>query len=344
MFRNTARINYFCQLELEIFNNFIDKFNTNGESQIIICPENGLTTKDQKNIPSKIQTLSDQNPGQIFYIYTNSPFIIATVANSTYYPESSQINQRVYSIQNPDGVWGKKAGLVASSMIIEGIGINTENKNKIEIITPKSQTPILIFCEGQGEFNDASIYNKIFERFGGHNVLFISSKGCSQVTLSFQLINQIKQNLSTDFEILMLRDRDHEFPTMQNIIDYKQEFPGRKVLEKRAIECYLFNSEITNLLLLQLTGKKMPESLKIQFDELNNEIQLECETGILGNEYKKRLKSMYFNCTKKLVNWRNYQFEKDYNFNIKEEIYNFIIPLIGMETETYQDLSNSIFS
>ena len=90
--------------------------------------------------------------------------------------------------------------------------------------------------------------------------MFVSCRGASQLHKTFRLLTEIKPGLSADFELLMLRDRDHEFPSLADIQRYQQENEGCRVLFKRALEVYLYNSETARLVLSKFR-RRLPKQI-----------------------------------------------------------------------------------
>lgn len=327
---------------------------------ILEYPENSLFPKQQKEIPAYLTKISKHFDIQIF-VATTSPFILGGMMKLT--ETRKQIleipkkdfrpSQKVYFLNQgststksgrkgftkmgkclgSDGYWGYKAGKLA--MKILGTGLDDFLSN----VEPEysAGSPVLVFCEGAGRSNDAKMYNKIFEGYK-IPILFVSSKSNSETLWSYELLTQVKNGLSGDFQIFMLRDRDHDFPHLKNIENMQLKHPTRRVLFRRAIECYIYNSETAGLLFekYQMT---LPKSLKRELDDINAEIQIEVESRVLGNSYKFRLQDGF----KKV-----YQFLKDH-YQKPEEIVSFanlkfqIAELINPDTEVYKELEQVLF-
>jgi hypothetical protein len=290
---------------------------------ILTYPENSLFPKSQKKIPDYLTFLSKKYNLQIFVI-TTSPFVISgmmklTNARKSYLKipkKKFRPSQKVYFLKEgktatksgrtgvdnsgfclgSDGYWGYKAGKLA--MQILGTGLD-DFLSKVEPEYSAS-SPVLVFCEGAGRSSDAKIYNQIFNGYYP-SILFVSSKSNTETLWSYELLAQVKNGLSGDFRVLMLRDRDHDFKTVDSIKRMQKNHPNRRVLLRRAIECYLYNSEVASLWLKSL-GLKLPANLKRELDQENKVIQKEVEKGVMGSEYKFRLKK---------------RFKRVYNFAVK---------------------------
>jgi hypothetical protein len=301
-------------------------------------PENNLHPVDQKKIPFEIERIRFQYNCQIF-VSTNSPFVIASIGELTEYAKIKTgknkydfiPTQKVYVLnegkiahksgeikldidEKPKGrfgYWGKKANYIASQMLSSGLFEDSLLDRK----TVTHDAPILILCEGASGEADAKIYNKLFETYNGRSALFISCQGTHELTTAFDIFRQIKNSMSANFELLMLRDRDHEFLDSNSIQEYIDNFPGRRVLSKRAIECYLYNSE-SAALLLQTIGQTLIDKNRIKLDDINFKIQFDAERGVPGNEYKEELKIAFAEATsaykyqleEKLIDDPNYKF------------------------------------
>lgn len=344
---------------------------------ILLYPETFLTSKQQYQFIKLLSKTFLETNTQIF-IFTNSPFIINKSANITeqekyeHFCNNCNIQSPIYKSSDENfvpqikvyylpnntlatktgaiiydnlgkqkgryGYWGKKASLIATKIISEGLNLQS-NHQDINTTLKKDKLPYIIICEGQSDQADSLFYNKIFENYNNHPVLFVSSKGSSQAIASFELLNQILFNLEAKFNILMLRDRDHEFPDQTSIIKYQKNFIGRKVLLKRAIECYVYNSETAQLLLKSI-NKSLTNENKIKMDNLQIKIQNEVENQKLGNDYKEKLVNLFKKITFEYDKCR--ETFKSKNPNWFESI-DVIAPLIDKNTEIYKDLAKIIF-
>jgi hypothetical protein len=330
---------------------------------LMINPENNLYPDLQQQLPIVLKRITNILNIQ-FIISTNSPFLIAS---------SSKISdsERLYSLrqkklfipsqkiflleegkvlannnlkgfihkQSEMGFWGKKANLIASKILIDGLSWTDKKNNLIEEQNYEDKkSPYLILCEGENSESDALIYNQIFPDYKGRSVLFVSCKSNTELSINFEVFRQIKNSLSANFNLLMLRDRDHEFANNREIENYTSEYPGRKVLFKRAIECYLYNSETASLL-LNLQNEILDPIYKNLMDDLQQSIQSEAENGHLGHDYKSRLKLLFRKATK------NYKFINPEltNSNKNKFSVKILAKLITSNTQTYKDLESAIF-
>jgi len=349
--------------ELEQMINGLSNFPRGLQSLLIRNPEFEMYPDRQKNIAFALNEVNRTRRVQIF-VTTNSPFVVSASAGLTEKEfQASHIakdqfwpSQKVYYIKDGRvasrrglitldmeskpkgrmGYWGKKAGYVASQMIGSGLMLDVVNS-----YTPDS--PILILCEGQNSEADALIYNQIFDNYesvSGRSAMFVSCLGSSQLSVSFDLLRQVKKSLSANFELLMLRDRDHEFPNHESIDVYKKSYPQRRVLLHRAIEAYIYNSETANLVLQFFDKPLLTTAKKTRMDKLQATIQQEAESGYLGNDYKIRLKTLF----RSLLGNIQYQWEEraksDPKYKFSVEI---IARLITPDTQTYKDLAKDIF-
>jgi hypothetical protein len=349
------------ELEQEIENELKKIRQTKGKCILILeYPENSLFPIKQKKIPNYLGYLNQKYKIQIF-VTTCSPFVIAGMMKLTEgrkrildIPKKNfKPSQKVYFLnqgkilnknglhtfdnqgycKGSDGYWGYKAGKLA--MKILGLGLDDFLSN----VEPEysKDSPVLVFCEGKGKNNDAKIYNQIFDTYP-IPILFVSSKSNSETLWSFELLAQVKNGLSGDFKILMLRDRDHDFPNLEDIFRLQKKHPNRRILYRRAIECYIYNSE-TAKLLGQKYDLKIPDKLLLQLDQINQQIEEEVKQKVLGNSYKKRLKTAF-----KPV----YDFIVSHNKdNIKIPAFTDLQFLIAKEinskTKVYQELEKVLF-
>ncbi|MGL4758720.1 MAG: AAA family ATPase [Patescibacteria group bacterium] len=305
---------------------------------IIDEPECHLHPYITKTIPLLLEYLAGRYEIQ-FFVATHSPFILSAVARITY--EETSIKQTVYFLKDGKlidkygkssenaqmGYWGQKLIPVANSLLGSGI-----EDLYIEQDAAQSEiAPILVLCEGQAGDEDAHIYNIIFDDLKPH-VLFASCRGSSQLYRSFQLLNEVRPGLSANLKIYMIRDRDAEFPTMEAVAKWERDNPGAKILSKRAIECYLFNSETARLLNEKYNQKSDPNKLQ-NLDRLQQRIMTEVQHGVKTSNYKIDLAL---------------EFNKSTNFLLEQRIpedkhYETLANLVTQNTKNYKDLFNDIF-
>jgi hypothetical protein len=331
---------------------------------ILEQPEADLHPDWQKEIPLILQEYACRDNLQ-FFVATHSPFIITSAGEITEKErEENSIakqsfipSQKVYLIKEgqtasksgeigvakngfvlgSDGYWGRKIGFVAAKMLGMGLSEFVDDTK----IQASIDAPILIFCEGEGMQEDADIYNTIF--WNHHpRVLFVSSKGSSQTAWSFDILEQIKKGLYANFKLLMLRDRDHEFPSFEDIQKYKLQYPQRRVLYRRAIECYLYSSETAELWLKQY-GLDLPEKIRIRLDNLHKEISFGVQHGVVGDAYKEKLETAF----EEVYKFRQKRMSK-YKYGKIPAVSPMakkleIARLIVKKTESYQELLEAIF-
>ncbi len=321
---------------------------TKTEIILIDEPETHLHPSLQKKLPDIFGFLSVLLNIQ-FFIATHSPFVVSSVGELTEietkelnFPQKDSYTQKVYFLKDGQvadkhgllthygnkGYTGKNVGYIASKML--GIGLMDFISTQPRIST--QDAPKLILCEGESTKQDAKIYNIIF-RDMNPRVLFVSCRGNTQLHKTFRLLKEIKPGLSADFEIMMLRDRDHEFLSLADILKYKKENEGCKVLYKRAIECYLFNSETAKLVLAQFNIKLKKED-KEEMDNLQELIQISTEQGVVGDNYKLDLETLFNKIT------QGFAKNKALKGNSTAEK---IAWLINPKTKTYKDLYKEIF-
>jgi predicted ATPase len=311
-------------------------------------PETHLHPKLQKEIPNILEKFVKHLNVQ-FFVETHSPFIVSDSASLVDYHEKQSRNyqskfrasQKVYfmkngkpadknginSIKGEYGYWGSKVNIIAAKMLGAGL---------MDLISPMQTeitdyAPTLVFCEGQGRDEDEKFYNIVF-RSRNPRVLFVSSRGSSQLESSFQLIREIRSGLAANFKVLMLRDRDHEFKSEQAIKNYQKSRPGVHVLYRRALECYIYNSEVAQLLYTKY-GKEMSPKLSHRLDNLNQQIQAEAEHGIRGDDYKERLKNCFYQVIEPL----------DLRGEFYDNLWENLAVLITPKTEIYKELEQVIF-
>lgn len=325
---------------------------------IIDEPENHLHPKIQKQIPQILKYISQTFNLQIF-VATHSPFVVGASGYVTYYerqqnpaPKHDFVpTQKVYFVKDGQitnrheqsgineygtlrgsyGYWGFKASSIAQKMLGAGLA---------DLLPPQEKTitkdaPIIVFCEGEGKESDARIYNEIF---GGHmpGVLFLSSRGSSQLSQSFAIMQEIKIGLSVNVRFAMLQDRDHRFANEEEIEFAQQTNPGLRVLRRRAIELYLYNSETISLF-LKSHKLQLSRTNRRRMNTLSRNIQAEAEEGMLGSDYKNRLKEL----TKEILKDEGYWKSKR-PVSIKylgRKMAQFIKP----GTKTYRELNKTIF-
>ena len=294
-----------------------------------------------------------------FIIATHSPFLITSSGDIT---EKERIDcecdkkeffpsQKVYLLKNglnitkngrvgltsfgnflgSDGYWGKKVGLVSAKMLGAGLAdfISSSEPEYTEF------SPFLILCEGQGKDEDARIYNAIFAD-RNPRTLFVSCRGNTQTSFSFEILEQVKNGIYGNFRIFMLRDRDHEFPTLNNLKQYRSKNPYRKVLFRRAIECYVFDVEVVQNFFRE-KGFILSHNFVQRLQKLQAKIQSEAENAVQGNSYKDRLKDLF----EQILDSFNDQSGQRLDFDeFKWEMVKQIKP----NTKAYQQLVTDIFS
>lgn len=294
-----------------------------------------------------------------FIIATHSPFLITSSGDIT---EKERIDcecdkkeffpsQKVYLFKNglnitkngrtgksefgnflgSDGYWGKKVGLVSAKMLGAGLAdfISSSEPDYNEF------APFLILCEGQGKDEDARIYNTIFAD-KNPRTMFVSCRGNTQTSFSFEILEQVKNGIYGNFRIFMLRDRDHEFPTFEDIKEYRHKLPYRKVLFRRAIECYVFDAEIVKNF-FEEKGLKLADSLLQRLQKLQAKIQSEAEHAVQGNSYKDRLIDIF----EQILDSYNQQATTMMDF---DEFKWQMVKQIKPNTKSYKQLVEDIFS
>jgi predicted ATPase len=322
----------------------------NPQAQYLLLdePEIHLHPSLQKKLPLLFHLLTNQWPLQLF-VATHSPFLISAVAElteqenqnclKTYHSCSSQ---RVYFLKdgqladkrgnfNPNGqkgYVGKEVSYIASRML--GVGLMDFISPQNRVVSPDA--PILVLCEGESEVQDAKIYNIIFRNLTPR-VLFVSCRGASQLHRTFRLLTEIKPGLSADFELLMLRDRDHEFPSLADIQRYQQENEGCRVLFKRALEVYLYNSETARLVLSKFR-RRLPKLNRQRMDQLQQQVAQSVVEGIPGDTYKVELATLFCEITEGLCKHKKLK-----GATMAEKVAWLITP----RTKTYQELYQAIF-
>jgi hypothetical protein len=301
-------------------------------------PECHLHPHITKTLPTLFEYLSDRYSIQ-FFIATHSPFLLSAVAKLTY--EETLIKQTVYLLKDgklidkhneftPNasaGYWGPKLIPIVNDLLGSGI----EDLFIEQSVEPTPDSPILVLCEGQNGDEDARIYNIIFDKIVPE-VMFVSCKGSSQLYRSFQLLNKVKPGLSANLRIYMIRDRDAEFPDFESIELWEKNNPNAKILTKRAMECYLFNTETAS----KLNKRYSIQSDSKKLDNLNNllfRIDQEVHNGVKTSNYKEDLLIVFSRATNFILDSK---VEKTLHFET-------LAGLITPDTEIYKLLYNDIF-
>lgn len=305
---------------------------------VIDEPECHLHPYLTKTIPILLEFLAEKYTFQ-FFVATHSPFILSAVARITY--EETQIKQSVYFLSHgvlvnkrgentkdaESGYWGQKLIPVANNVLGSGL----QDLFIEQAIEPDEFAPILILCEGEKSNQDAKVYNRIFKDLQPR-VLFVSCKGSSQLYRSFQLLNEIKPGLSGNFIVYMIRDRDYEFPSMQDIKNWEADHPNAKILTKRAIECYLFSTE-NAIALNNKFNQKIDQVRLRKLEQIQSKIQIETENGTVSSNYKDDLKVFFNEATHALLETA-----------VKEgDHYETLASFITPQTKSYRELFNDIF-
>jgi predicted ATPase len=314
--------------------------------------------KWEKLLP-KLFTLVVEKTGINFIIATHSPFIISASGELTDLEKyicnclnkDFEPSQKVYLLKNGKtisksgregggnyGYWGGKANYVASNIL--GVGLSDMYKKVNR--KPDPLSPILIICEGQSKDEDAKFYNHIFKNYH-RSSLFVSSQGSSTVETSFKLLQEIKQGLYANFEILMLRDRDHHYPADADIQKVIQNNPNQRILKRRAIELYIYDPEITQKW-LESWGIKLPNNLKIEILNAHKKVEQSVNKGIAGFDYKGLLVNEVFR--KKIYPFYQKEFNKTHpnkepiSFDkLDDELVKFITP----KTQSYKEFEKVVF-
>jgi AAA domain, putative AbiEii toxin, Type IV TA system len=308
------------------------------EQFVIDEPECHLHPYITKTIPLLLEYLANRY-GIQFFVATHSPFILSAVARITY--EETSIKQTVFFLKHGElidkygevsdsassGYWGQKLIPVANAVLGSGI----EDLFIEQSVDPDRDAPTLILCEGEHSDQDALIYNTIFHELKP-SCLFVSCKGSSQLYRSFQLLNEVKPGLSANMRIFMIRDRDGEFPDKAAVDRWENDHPNAKILTKRAMECYLFNSETAKA--LNTKYNQVSDTKKLQdLDVLQAKIEKEVRDGEKTSDYKESLAIALNRAT---------------NFILDNKVgpdhhYIALAQLIKPEFETYKQLFEDIF-
>jgi hypothetical protein len=355
----TKKLHDFVTLDYyQFYDEYITNPKPNSQSTkylLITFPENDLHPADQKIIPELLHHFAKKHHYQIF-VFTNSPFIVASLAEvsqkdkefcdcnkyefrpqeKVYIIKSGQIVHRSLDFKldldkKPKGrygYWGKKANFIASQML----NIGLENGSTLDNHTISTYAPILVLCEGSNSQSDAQIYSN-------RSVLFISCQGTHELGTSFDVFRQIKKSLSADFQLCMLRDRDHEFPDQASIDYFHNTYPGRRVLSRRAIECYLYNSEVAELLLQSINLPLNPIA-KNKLDEVNANVQMEAENGVTGHDYKDRLKNTFLQATSNYSYTADDEHKGDTRYSFTVQV---LAPLVKKTRTIHKQLADDIF-
>ncbi len=323
---------------------------TNPQYKVILLdePEIHLHPSLQKKLPLLFNILIHNWPLQ-FFVATHSPFLVSSVAELTeqenqncpwdkgecathrvYFLKQGQVADKrgIISQSGQKGYVGKGVSYIASRML--GVGLMDFIATQDRVTS--SEAPIVILCEGESQVQDAKIYNIIFRNLSPR-VLFVSCRGTSQLHKTFRLLTEIKPGLSADFELLMLRDRDHEFPTLADIQRYQQENEGCRVLFRRALEVYLYSSETARLVLSKFR-QRLLKTHKQAIDELQQKIALSVTQGIPGDNYKAELELTFYEVTRGLCKHKKLKGD-----TVAEKVAWLITP----RTKTYQELYQAIF-
>ena len=307
---------------------------------------NHLHPKWQKRVPKLLDFLASKLDVQ-FFVTTHSPFIIAASGELTECLQEDQKDyipsQKVYflkegrtagkkgniSNKGKAGYWGKKVSHIASSIL--GAGMMDLVSPQRAMILPDS--PTLVLCEGEGRDEDSKIYNAIFE---GRKppVLFVSARGSSQLFKSFSLLQEIQPGLSADLKILMVRDRDHEYPTLSDISQFESDNYNIKVLRRRAVESYIYNSETASLVLKQF-GKRLSIREKEIMEKAEHVVDKGVKSGAQGNSYKQTLIQAFNKVTRGFL----VELMPESNLTQGEKIATLITP----KTNIYKELHKIIF-
>lgn len=304
-------------------------------------PATHLHPKWQKRIPIVLDFISN-NYGLQFFLSSHSPFIISKVGEIT---EGNIPSQKIYFLKDgkvagkrgtisnkgKTGYWGKKVNFISSKMLGAGLMDLASPQRSIE---PNKNTPILVLCEGEGSQEDAKVYNTIFNDYE-RPVMFISSRGSSQLYKTYEILQEIKPALSSDFELLMIRDRDHEFKNNEAIKSYEEGHDCVKILHRRALESYIYNTETAELLLNKF-NKKLNNDEKEEMKNAEMKIGFEVANGIPGNSYKQLL----YNTFSKITRGFLVEYKKNEIRNPMEKIATLITP----KTVAYKELEKIIFS
>jgi predicted ATPase len=368
-FQEDKRLQYKTKLVYEEYFEKILKAKAKNKFIIFLIeePENYLHPTWEKSLAYIYKRLTDKYPCQ-FLVATHSPFVISAAGDITDTEKTNKNNnnlfkpsQKVYLIKDgvtasksgrtgwivdrkyqvgSDGYWGKKITYLGAKLLGAGM------QDFISPVHPHytKEAPSLIFCEGEGKNEDATIYNQIFADLEPR-VLFVSSRGLSETTWSFQLLEEVKNGLSGNFHTLMLRDRDHEFPSKKDIQKFKAANPSVKILQRRALENYIFNQEILEKWVF-LNDLRLPKHLLREVILTDKIIARQVSRGLKGASYKKVLNQIFGRI------WRWYMQEVKGHTNpdskagsraIPQEFKHMLVSMVTPETKTYKELYGCIF-
>ena len=170
----------------------------------------------------------------------------------------------------------------------------------------------IIYCEGAVEKTgfDEKIYSKIFEK-NYIDTVFISSGGRTQPLNNSLLASIVFKKLSSNVELLVLKDRDKENESDQKRSKWLKENSQGRMLGRREIENYLFDFEVL---------KKM-----------NQKIRRNDYKKIITDVEKDHLKSKKQQI-KKLCKYKGYM--DDFMYELSKKVYG---------TSVYNELEKVIF-
>lgn len=287
----------------------------------------------QKQVPIILEYLSQKLNIQ-FFITTHSPFIISGCshfpAQKVYFLKDGKVAGKhgQISTKGSSGYWGAKVVQIAATML--GTGFQDIYSPQIPVFS--NQTPYLVLCEGEGEEEDAKIYNIIFKDFKP-SLLFASARGSSQLEKSYHTLLQVQPALSVNLKILMLKDRDHYFLNEEEVLEYESNNVGVKVLRRRAIEAYLFCEEMGELLTKKY-NVQFPKDARKSIKILDHEIQSEAEIGVQGNKYKQELEQNFVSHLKPVITL----LMNETGLSMRESLATLIAP----ETKIYQEIIKTL--
>lgn len=191
----------------------------------------------------------------------------------------------------------------------------------------------VVFCEGTSKGRsvknfDAVVYKRIFgSKYA--DVEFSSVGSCSEIENPDNVSMQIVRNLLKSSKIIKFVDRDDKSP--QEIEDLKKN--GIKVLNRRHIECYLFDDEILRKLCASI-GKeeKVEECLSMKANAMSESIK----RGNPNDDVKSAAGDIYVELKRILgltaCGNKTHTFLRDT-----------IAPLVTEDTQVYKDLEKEIF-
>lgn len=287
----------------------------------------------QKQIPQILEYLSQKFNLQ-FFITTHSPFIISGCSHfpsqKVYFLKDGKIAGKhgQISTKGSGGYWGVKVVQIAAAML----GAGFQDLYSPQVANFSNQTPFLILCEGEGEDEDANIYNIIFKDFKP-SLLFASARGASQLEKSYHTLLQIQPALSVNLKILMLKDRDHYFANELEILKYENDNKGVKILRRRAIEAYLFCEEMAEMLTKKM-DVKLPTNVRKILKRIDRQIQLEAENGVQGSKYKQDLEQNFLEHLKDPLTL----LMNETGLGVRESL----ASLVTSQTKIYKDIIQSL--